>query len=126
MKLRQWIVAFVLLLLVAADVMGVLWTRSLPEPTDSSSAGAASPGTAKKTSGRKTAQVQAPLVDERPLQTAQRLAATASTAEEQALAHQAVKVADHEGCLGFDRFSNAQLRRMFPTLFKVDDEITQW
>ena len=96
MKLRQWIIAFVLFLLVAAAVMGVLWTRPLPEQTDASSA-----ATTKKTFGRKAPAVKAPLVDERPLQTAQRLAATASTAEEQALAHEAVKIGDHEVDLAF-------------------------
>ena len=37
-----------------------------------------------------------------------------------------VKALDHEGCLGFDRFSNHQLKRMFPHLFKPEDEIAQW
>ncbi len=36
------------------------------------------------------------------------------------------KALDHEGCLGFDRFSNTHLKRMFPQLFQPDDEITQW
>jgi len=36
------------------------------------------------------------------------------------------KAMDHEGCLGFDRFSNAQLKRMFPQLFNADDDIAQW
>jgi hypothetical protein len=36
------------------------------------------------------------------------------------------KAADQEGCLGFDRFNNPQLKRMFPQLFASDDEITQW
>jgi hypothetical protein len=36
------------------------------------------------------------------------------------------KAMDHEGCLGFDRFSNTQLKRMFSQLFKPDDEITPW
>lgn len=47
------------------------------------------------------------------------------------LAHKAyttcdVKAIDHEGCLGFDRFSSAALKRMFPELFKADDEIVAW
>ena len=33
---------------------------------------------------------------------------------------------DHDGCLGFDRFSNQQLKRMFPQLFQGDDEIAPW
>ena len=36
------------------------------------------------------------------------------------------KAIDHDGCLGFDRFSNTQLKRMFPLVFKPEDEITQW
>jgi hypothetical protein len=35
------------------------------------------------------------------------------------------KTADHEGCLGFDRFSEAQLKRLFPQLFTAEDEITR-
>ena len=37
-----------------------------------------------------------------------------------------VKVLDHEGCLGFDRYSNQQLKQLFPQVFGADDEITQW
>jgi len=37
-----------------------------------------------------------------------------------------VKVFDHEGCLGFDRYTNQQLKQMFPQLFTGEDEITQW
>jgi hypothetical protein len=37
-----------------------------------------------------------------------------------------VKALDHEGCLGFDRFSNQQLKEMFSQIFKPEDEITQW
>jgi hypothetical protein len=33
---------------------------------------------------------------------------------------------DHDACLGFDRFSNVHLKRMFPQLFSADDEITPW
>jgi len=33
---------------------------------------------------------------------------------------------DHDACLGFDRFSNAQLQGMFPQVFRADDQITQW
>jgi hypothetical protein len=47
------------------------------------------------------------------------------------LAHKApttcdAKAMDHEGCLGFDRFSHSQLKCLFPQLFAADDEITQW
>ena len=105
MKLRQWIIAFVLLLLVAAAVMGVLWTRPLPEQTE-----AASTGSVRRPFARKAPAVQLPLVDERPLQTAERLAAMAGTADEQALAHEAVKVGDHEVDLAFfDALRQAEL-----------------
>jgi hypothetical protein len=30
---------------------------------------------------------------------------------------------DQDGCLGFDRFTDENLKRMFPKLFKPDDEI---
>lgn len=33
---------------------------------------------------------------------------------------------DRDVCLGFDRFSNKNLKRMFPQLFQEDDEISQW
>ena len=36
------------------------------------------------------------------------------------------KTADHEGCLGFDRFSNSQLKRLCPQVFGPDDEIVDW
>ncbi len=45
-----------------------------------------------------------------------------------ALAHKVettcdVHLIDHDGCLGFDRFSNEQLKEMFPQLFEDDDTI---
>ncbi|MEI6084282.1 MAG: hypothetical protein WCS70_08270 [Verrucomicrobiota bacterium] len=36
------------------------------------------------------------------------------------------KSVDREGCLGFDRFSSAQLKRLCPQLFNADDEISPW
>jgi small-conductance mechanosensitive channel len=91
MKVRQWITAIVLLLLVAAAIVGMVWTRALPTANDSE----LQPG--------KKALVQSPraLVDLRPLQTARQIAATAGTPEEQILAHQAEKVGDHEVDLSF-------------------------
>src|SRR5579864_631594 len=103
MKPRQWITAIVLLLLMAAAVLGLLWTRE-PAQTEESTT-----GPAKKVFGRK-AVVAPPLIDLRPLQTAQRLAATAGTPEEQALAHAAEKAGDHEVDLTFfDRLREVQL-----------------
>ena len=52
--------------------------------------------------GRKSANCSSVgSVDLRPLQTAQRMAAMAGTPEEQALAHEAEKVGDHEVDLAF-------------------------
>ena len=95
MKLRQWITAIVLLLLVAAAIVGVVWTRALPATEET----AATPG--KGAPGRRQPVAQHPLVDERPVQTAKRMAALAATPDEQALAHEAVKVGDHEVDLAF-------------------------
>jgi hypothetical protein len=96
MKARQWITAILLLVLVAAAIVGMLWTRELPAPTEEASA---SP--AKKVLGRKPPVASRPLVDQHPLQTARRMAKMAGTPEEQALAHEAEKVGDHEVDLAF-------------------------
>ena len=96
MKVRQWITGIALLLLVAAAIVGIVWTRELPAPGEEASA---TPN--QKVLGRKSAVAQHPLVDQRPLQTARRMAAIAGTPEEQALAHQAEKVGDHEVDLAF-------------------------
>lgn len=103
MKPRQWITAIALLLLMAAAVLGLLWTREPAQIEESST------NPSKKVFGRKAA-IAPPLIDLRPLQTAQRLAATAGTAEEQAFAHAAEKAGDHEVDLTFfDRLREAQL-----------------
>jgi small-conductance mechanosensitive channel len=96
MKIRQWLTAIVLLLLIAGAVVGLLETRALPAPSDDT---ATTPE--KKVLGKKPPAQQHPLVDQRPLQTARRMAATAGTPEEQALAKQAEKVGDHEVDLSF-------------------------
>jgi hypothetical protein len=33
---------------------------------------------------------------------------------------------DHDACLGFDRFSNEELKGTFPQIFQAEDQITQW
>jgi small-conductance mechanosensitive channel len=95
MKVRQWVIPIVLVLLMAAAIVGLVWTREVAVPDDEAAA-ASSP---KKT-GRK-APAAHPLVDQRPLQTAQRIAALAGTPEEEALAKEAEKVGDHEVDLAF-------------------------
>ncbi|HEV2467627.1 MAG TPA: mechanosensitive ion channel domain-containing protein [Candidatus Sulfotelmatobacter sp.] len=104
MKLRQWIISILLLLLVAVAIGGLLWTRPLPQL----SAEDPSPTPGKKVAGTK--QSHRPLVDQRPLDTARRMAAMAGTPEEQAFAHEAEKTGDHEVDLAFfDAIRMAQL-----------------
>ena len=98
MKLRHWITAIVLLLLMALAVIAFLRTREQP-PTSEADATGKVPG--KLLLARSAPAARRPLVDQRPLQTARRMAGMASTPEEQALAHEAVKVADHEVDLAF-------------------------
>jgi small-conductance mechanosensitive channel len=97
MKARQWITAIVLVLLVGAAIVGWVETRALPAANEEAAATAA-----KKLPGKKVAPVeQHPAVDQRPLETARRMAALAGTPAEQALAHAAEKVGDHEVDLAF-------------------------
>src|SRR5690349_14188035 len=91
MKTGNRIVAAVLILLVAAVVVGLVWTRSVPQANEQTSAN--SKGSNPASRGWR--------VDERPVKTAKRMAALASTPEEQALAHEVVKVGDHEVDLAF-------------------------
>ncbi len=94
MKLRQWIIAIVLLLLSTAAIVGLVWTRSEPSTEASSADG-------NKPQGRKPVAARRALVDQRPLLTAERMATMAGTPEEQAQAHEAEKVGDHEVDLAF-------------------------
>ena len=96
MRLRQYIVALVLLLLVAAAVVGLVWTRD--QPPDTAESGSAA---GKKLLSRASSSEEHPLVDQRPLQTARRMALLASSAEEKRLADEAEKVGDHEVDLAF-------------------------
>jgi small-conductance mechanosensitive channel len=101
MKVRNWIIGIALVALVGAAIGGLVWTRAVPTADDDAAA-------AKKLLGRRAPAAQA-LVDQRPLQTARRMAALAGTPDEQALAHQAEKVGDHEVDLAFfDSLRTAQ------------------
>jgi small-conductance mechanosensitive channel len=105
MKLRKWITAIALLLLVAAAIVGMVRTRELPAPNEDTLETAG-----KKPLGVKTPAAQHQLIDQRPLQTARRMAALAGMPEEQVLAHRAEKVADHEVDLSFfDALRTAEL-----------------
>src|SRR5262249_62247450 len=88
--------------------------RELPPPSDD----AAAPVPGHRLLGRKAAAPKRQLVDVHPLQTARRMAAFAGTPEEQALAHEAEKVADHEVDLAF----YDALRRVQDTPMKLSAE----
>jgi small-conductance mechanosensitive channel len=84
MKILRSVVTLALLLLVLLAVVGLVWTRgSGPEE------------------GTPVAGRRAPLVDEQPLRTARDMAKLVSSWDEQRLAQQALKLADHEVDLDF-------------------------
>ncbi|HYL62084.1 MAG TPA: mechanosensitive ion channel domain-containing protein [Candidatus Methylomirabilis sp.] len=89
MKLRQHIFLYILLLLLVAAVSGLVLTSSWVSTTP-------------KSSGSGSSATGAPVVDQRPLQTAQRLAPLAVTPDEQDLAGDALRLGDHEVDLAFD------------------------
>lgn len=94
MKLSQWIIVNALLLLVVAAIAGLLMTTPQPRGV---TVGSSAIGNEK-----------ARLVDQRPLQTARRMAALRSTPDEQPLATEVLRIADHEVDLAFaDALRNA-------------------
>ena len=93
MKFKQWLSLGVLATLVALAGLGFAWTRDL-----TTSDGQAAP---RHLFARKTGPQRTPLVDQRPLQEAQALAALALDKRETGLAQQAVHLADHEVDLAY-------------------------
>ena len=94
MKISQWIIVVGLLLLVVAGIAGLLVTGGSQQ---ASVAGGGAPAAEK-----------AALVDQRPLQTARRMATLASTPEEQRIAGEVLRISDHEVDLAFaDALRNA-------------------
>src|SRR5579864_2803918 len=89
MKTRHFILIFGLLLLLVAAVAGLVLTSSWV-------------GTAPNQSAAQSSSALPPVVDQRPLQTAQRLAPLAVTPDEQDLAGDALRLGDHEVDLAFD------------------------
>jgi small-conductance mechanosensitive channel len=86
MKKRQWLVAVGLLVLVLAAVIGSILTSDLGAPQ----------------SAQGSHPRRAPLVDERPLDTARNVAKLATSWEEKRFADQALRLADSEVDLAFD------------------------
>jgi hypothetical protein len=84
---RKWTLIGLAALVIAA-LIGFTLTRQTATPR-------------LKPSDTGNSRAQAKLVNETPLETALRLANTASTAEEQQLAKEAIRVADHEVDLAF-------------------------
>jgi small-conductance mechanosensitive channel len=99
MKLRQWIIGIVLVLLVASAIVGLVWTQNLGQPSQGTQTSAKSRG--KKVAGATDLSSAEPLVDVSPLQMARRVAALAASSDEQRLSDQAQKIADHEVDLAF-------------------------
>ena len=85
-KARQWFALIGLVLLLAATAIGLFLTE-----------GAQTVLPVRK----KTAAQAAPAVDQRPLQTARKLALLGSTPEEQDFAHEALRLSDYEVDLAF-------------------------
>lgn len=99
MNARPWIPAAVLLLLVAAVAGGWMWTReALPAAAQEGSP----PGAQSQARGlRRSGPARERLVDQTPLLTARSLVPLAVTLEEQQLALQAERLANHEVDLAF-------------------------
>jgi small-conductance mechanosensitive channel len=88
MKVRQWITVVALLASVVATVVGLFLTDG---------AQSVLPARTSKSAMQQTA----PVVDQKPLQTARKLAALASTPEEQDFVHEALRLSDYEVDLAF-------------------------
>ncbi len=100
MKIRTWIPALVLLLLVSAATAGWMWTReALPPPAKET--GADKPGNPARRGLRRQASAQDRLVDQTPLLTARGLVPLATTLEERQLALQAERLGNHSVDLAF-------------------------
>jgi len=104
MKVRQWIVVVVLLVLVIATAIGSFLTNS-------------SLAVLRSRATTNVAQADAAVVDQRPVQTARKLAALAFTPEEQDFAHQALRLSDYVVDLAFaDALREATEHPPAPTL----------
>ena len=102
MKHRQWLILGLLLTLVALAAVGLILTGRPDSQTSSS---------------KRSAQAeQGALVDQKPLQTARKLAGLATTAEEQSFSQDSLRLADHEVDLAFaDALHEAKEHPVQPT-----------
>jgi small-conductance mechanosensitive channel len=116
MKAREWMAVVALLALVVATIAGLVLTSN---PTTAA---------VSAKNGRTAAAPAAPLVDQKPLQTARALAPLASTPEEQNYAHEALKLADYDVDLAFAdalRDAAAHPPQMTPELRDLTTRIAQ-
>src|SRR5438445_11402698 len=97
MKIRHWITASVLLLLLAAAIVGMVRTQQ----RRGTSVEVALPAGSQPAATNNQRVVPQVLVNQRPLQTARRLGTLAYTEEGKGLAHRAEKVADQKDDLAF-------------------------
>ena len=88
MQMRQWLILAALLILAAATAIGLL-TTGMTGPARSSM------------SSTSASDQQATLVDQRPLQTARKMAALATSQEERRISQDSLRLADHEVDLAF-------------------------
>jgi small-conductance mechanosensitive channel len=115
-KSREWIGVVILLALVIATIVGLVLTSN---PN-------AAPVVSKN--ARNATVPAAPLVDQKPLQTARALAPLAATPEAQNYAREALKLADYEVDLAFAdalRDAAAHPPQMTPELRDLTNRITQ-
>src|SRR5258706_16099147 len=98
MKFRHWITAIVLLLLIALAIVGFLRTRELKPAGESEDAGKTP---TKALEARKAPAASHTVVDQRPLQTAGRGGALATTRGGKGLARHAGDNGGHERELAF-------------------------
>ena len=113
MKPRNWITAIVLLTLVGVSILGLLWTR---EPAA---------GTEIAAPKKKGAAAPMRRVDQKPLQTARRLAPLAVTVEEQLYARQALRLANHELDLAFAEALRQAVEEAPPLSPEAKEKLTE-
>jgi small-conductance mechanosensitive channel len=113
MKVIPRIFTLVLLLLLLLAAAGIAWWKTAPP-------------TARVTKQRAAALAAAELVDQSTYTTAQRLARLAETADEQAYAQSALRVADHALAFAFTtalRDAEAHPPTLSPDALKIQDRI---
>lgn len=113
MRTRNWVSAIILLALVGVSILGLVWTR---EPAT---------GTEVAAPKKKGAAAPPRQVDQKPLQTARRLAPLAVTVEEQSYARQALRLANHELDLAFAEALRQAVEEAPPLSPEAKEKLTE-